>query len=154
MEKVKQIFEKIRSVKNIEIYAALILGAVVVAIVLMGNSFTKNAEQNSSSQSYIDEMEHKLVSVIQKIDGVGNVEVAISHDATTESVYAYETGTNNILYVKGEPVVIKTLPPKIIGVVVVAEGAENPIVRMKINEAVVTLLDVDVARVQVFTHKS
>lgn len=154
MEKIKKIFAKIKSVKNIEIFVALVLGLVVIAIVFIGGFSTKKAEENVSGESYIDEMEHKIVSVIQKIDGVGKVAVAISHDATTESVYAYESGTNNLLYVKGEPVVIKTLPPKILGVVVVAEGADNPIVRMKINEAVVTLLDVDEARVQVFTHKS
>lgn len=154
MEKIKKIYNKIKSVKNIEIYIAVILGVVVIAIALIGNVSTKNVDENASSQSYIAEMEHKIVSVIQKIDGVGKVTVAISHDATTESVYAYESGTNNILYSKGEPVIVKTLPPKILGVVVVAEGADNPVVRMKINEAVVTLLDVDDARVQVFTHKS
>ena len=154
MNKLKKLFAKIKSVKNIEIYVAVLLGIVVVSIVLIGNFSTKNVDEKVSSESYIAEMEHKIVSVIQKIDGVGKVEVAITHDATNESVYAYESGTNNILYVKGEPVIIKTLPPKILGVVVVAEGADNPIVRMKINEAVITLLDVDENRVQVFTHKS
>lgn len=154
MNKLKNLFAKIKSVKNIEIYVAVLLGIVVVSIVLIGNFSTKNVDEKASSESYIAEMEHKIVSVIQKIDGVGKVEVAITHDATNESVYAYESGTNNILYVKGEPVIIKTLPPKILGVVVVAEGADNPIVRMKINEAVITLLDVDENRVQVFTHKS
>ncbi len=154
MNKLKNLFAKIKSVKNIEIYVAVLLGIVVVSIVLIGNFSTKNVDEKVSSESYIAELEHKIVSVIQKIDGVGKVEVAITHDATNESVYAYESGTNNILYVKGEPVIIKTLPPKILGVVVVAEGADNPIVRMKINEAVITLLDVDENRVQVFTHKS
>ena len=154
MEKFKKIIAKIRSVKNIEIYIAVALGVIVLAIALFGNVSTKNVGENASGESYIAEMEHKIVSVIQKIDGVGKVEVAITHDATNEAVYAYEEGTNNLIFVKGEPVVIKTLPPKILGVVVVAEGADNPIVRMKINEAVVTLLDVDENRVQVFTHKS
>lgn len=154
MQKIKNLIAKIKSVKNIEIYIAILLGIVVLVIALIGNVSTKNVDENVSSESYIAEMEHKIVSVIQKIDGVGKVAVAISHDATTESVYAYEADTNNLIYVKGEPVVIKTLPPKILGVVVVAEGADNPIVRMKINEAVVTLLDVEETRVQVFTHKS
>ena len=154
MDKIKGVLAKIKSIKNIEIYIAVLLGIVVIVIALFGNVSTKNVDENISSESYIAELEHKIVSVIQKIDGVGKVAVAISHDATTESVYAYEIGTDNILSVKGEPVIVKTLPPKILGVVVVAEGADNPIVRMKINEAVVTLLDVDETRVQVFTHKS
>lgn len=154
MNKIRSLFAKIKSIKNIEIYIAATLAVVVLAIVLFSNVSTKNADEIVSGESYIEELEHKIVSVVQKIDGVGKVVVAITHDATTESVYAYEKETDNILYVKGEPVVVKTLPPKILGVVVVAEGADNPIVRMKINEAVVTLLNVDETRVQVFTHKS
>lgn len=161
MDKIKKFFAKIKSVKNIEIYLAATLAVVVLLIVLFSNASTKSADENVSSESYISEMEHKIVSVIQKIDGVGKVVVAITHDATNEAVYAYETEkksngneTTSVVSVKGEPLVVKTLPPKILGVVIVAEGADNPIVRMKINEAVVTLLNVDESRVQVFTHKS
>lgn len=154
MTKIKSILTKIKSVKNIEIYIAAVLALLVLAIVAFGNLSSKNANENAPTESYMAELEHKIVSVVQKIDGVGKVVVAITHDDTSESVYAYGKDGDDILYVKGEPVVIKTLPPKIVGVVVVAEGADNPIVRMKINEAVVTLLDVDEARVQVFTHKS
>ena len=154
MEKIKKVFAKIKAIKNVEIYIAVVLAAIVLTIVVFSNVSTKNVDENTSNESYIAELEHKIVSVIQKIDGVGKVVVAITHDATSESVFAYESGTNNIVSVKGEPVVIKTLPPKILGVVVVAEGAESPIVRMKINEAVVTLLGIDETRVQVFTHKS
>lgn len=161
MSKLKKLFLKIKSVKNIEIYLALFIAVVVLGIVLISNRSTKTVDKNIDGESYIAELEHKIVSVVQKIDGVGKVVVAITHDDASESVYAYETekkanGTevNNVVSYKGQPVVIKTLPPKILGVVVVAEGADNPIVRMKINEAVVTLLNVDETRVQVFTHKS
>jgi len=161
MDKIKKIFNKIKSVKNIEIYIAAALAVVVLSIVLFSNTSTKSAQENYSSESYIAELEHKIVSVVQKIDGVGKVVVAITHDATNESVYAYETEkspsgaeTSSVVSVKGEPLVVKKLPPKILGVVVVAEGADNPVVRMKINEVVVTLLNVDENRVQVLTHKS
>ncbi|MDE7454617.1 MAG: hypothetical protein K2M64_02180, partial [Clostridia bacterium] len=161
MDKLKNFFAKIKSIKNIEIYVACVLAVVVLLVVLFSNTSTKSVTENPSSQSYIDELEHKIVSVVQKIDGVGKVVVAITHDDTAESVYAYQTQTNanggesnSIISVKGEPLVVKTLPPKILGVVVVAEGADNAIVRYKINEAVVTLLNIDKSRVQVFTYKS
>ena len=127
MTKFKSFIAKIKSVKNIEIYVAAVLGLVVV----------------------------------ENIEGCGKVAVAISHDAYEEKVYAYEKDKNpdgteisTVVLVKGEPLVIKTLPPNILGVVIVAEGADNPIIKMKIKEVVVTLLDVDVSKVQVFTHKS
>ena len=59
-----------------------------------------------------------------------------------------------LVSVRGEPLVTKTLPPTILGVVVVAEGADNPVVRLKIMEVVVTLLNVQQKDVQVFTYKS
>ena len=109
-------------------------------------------------------MEHKICSVVQNIAGCGKATVAISYSSNEENVYAYETTTttsngvtkqtSSIVSVKGQPLVTKTLPPKILGVVVVAEGADNPVVKLKIVEVVVTLLDVQQKDVQVFTYKS
>ena len=162
MAKFKSFIAKIKSVKNIEIYVAAVLGLAVVAVLVFGGVFsTKNSAKSTTLDSYISQMEHKIVSVVENIEGCGKVAVAISHDAYEEKVYAYEkdknpdgTETSTVVLVKGEPLVIKTLPPNILGVVIVAEGADNPIIKMKIKEVVVTLLDVDVSKVQVFTHKS
>ena len=125
MNAIKSFFAKLKSIKNIEVYIALILAVVVVLLVFVGSG-TKNASKTVEDDSYIDEMEHKICSVIQKIDGCGKAEVAISYNSD-ESV---------------------------IGVVVVAEGANDPIIRFKIVEVVVTLLDVDSTSVSVFTYKS
>ena len=54
MNKLKNLFAKIKSVKNIEIYVAVLLGIVVVSIVLIGNFSTKNVDEKVSSESYID----------------------------------------------------------------------------------------------------
>ena len=162
MNKIKNLINKFKSIKNIEIYLALVLGLIVIAAVAIGSGFsTGNSTKSVSDDSYIAIMENKIASVVGKIEGCGNVTVAISHDANEEKVYAYETEkspsgteTTTVATFKGEPLVIKTLPPNILGVVIVAEGADNPIIKMKIKEVVVTLLDVDVSKVQVFTHKS
>ena len=42
--------------------------------------------------------------------------------------------------------------PQIIGVIVVAEGADNPKVRMNILSAVSTALDIDKNSIQIFTR--
>ena len=159
----KKIIEKIKSVKNIELYAALVLAAVVVIIIFAGGA-QKNTAKSSSNDSYISEMEHKICSVVEKIDGCGKASVAISYASNEEKVYAYETETtssggvtkqsNSIVTYKGEPLVTTTLPPKILGVVVVAEGAKDPIVKYRIINVVVTLLDVQAKDVQVLTYKS
>ena len=163
MNKLKQIFIKIKSIKNIEIYIALALALVVITIVF-ATSGAKNTSKSVSDDTYISQMEHKICSVVEKIDGCGKVSVAISYSSNEEKVYAYETETStsggvtkktsSIVSVKGEPLVTTTLPPKILGVVVVAQGANDPIIKFKIIEVVVTLLDVNAKDVQVFTYKS
>ena len=126
MNGIKKFFEKLKSVKNIEIYIALILAAIVVIIIFAGSG-TKNTSNSVSDDTYIGQMEHKICSVIENMAGCGKAEVAISYNNNDESV---------------------------IGVVVVAEGASDPIVRFKIVEVVVTLLGIDSSSVQVFTYKS
>ena len=126
MNGIKKFFQKIKSIKNIEIYVALILALVVIIFVFAGGG-TKNASKTEEDDTYIGQMEHKICSVIQKIAGCGKAEVVISYSGDEENV---------------------------VGVVVVAEGANDPIIRFKIVEVVVTLLDVDSSNVQVFTYKS
>ena len=125
MNGIKSIITKLKSIKNIEIYVALVLAVVVILIVFFGGG-AKNTSQSVVDDSYIDEMEHKICSVIQNIDGCGKAAVAISYDSEDN----------------------------VIGVVVVAEGANDPIIRFKIVEVVVTLLDVDNNSVSVFRYKS
>lgn len=159
----KKFVTKFKSIKNIELYIALALALVVVVVIFVGGS-NKNTENSVADNSYISQMEHKICSVVEKIQGCGKASVAISYASNEEKVYAYETETttsggvtkqtNSLVSVKGEPLVSTTLPPKILGVVVVAEGADDPIVRYRIVNVVVTLLDVREKDVQVLTYKS
>lgn len=163
---IKKLKEKIKSIKNIELYVALVLG-VIVLLALFWSSSTKTdktTEDCSDFDAYIAAMENKISSVIEKMDGCKNVRVAISYNAVGEKGYAYETETktvngtvvevSSLVLVKGEPLVLKTLPPSVCGVVVVFEGDDNAVTKMKIKQVVVTLLEVSVDNVQVFTHKN
>ncbi len=163
MGALKNFFAKIKGVKNIELYIALGLAITVLAAVLLGGAAHKT-ENSSADDSYIAQMEHKICSVVEKIEGCGKVSVAISYASNEEKVYAFETETtkngdvvkqtSNIVSVRGEPLVSTVLPPKILGVVVVAQGADNAVTRYKIVNVVTTLLDVQVKDVQVLTYKS
>ena len=126
MNAIKKFFSKLKAIKNIEIYVALILALIVIVCVFVGNG-SKNVSKSVSDDTYTSEMEHKICSVIQNIAGCGKASVVISYGSNNEDV---------------------------VGVVVVAEGANDPIVRFKIVEVVVTLLNVDQSNVSVFTYKS
>lgn len=162
MGKIKDFVTKIKSIKNIELYLALALALVVVLLAFCNSSNQGKISQNDfSSQSYIAHMENKLVTVLGNIEGCGKVSVAISYATDGEKVYAYETTTkqdgsvvietSSLITLKGEPLLVQTLTPQITGVVVVADGANDPLVRYKIKQAVVTLLDIDICCVQVFS---
>lgn len=162
MGKIKDFVTKIKSIKNIELYVAFVLAFVLLLTVLVVPQISQKTFQNdSASQSYIAEMENKLITVLGNIEGCGKVNVAISYATDGKRVYAYESTTkqdgdvivqtSSLITIKGEPLLIETLTPQILGVVVVAEGATDPLVRYKIKQAVVTLLDIESYCVQVFS---
>ena len=159
---IKKLTEKIKSTKNWELYVALFLAIAVVVTLLLTSTKVDNSTQDTTDfDAYIRNMENKISSVIANMDGCKNVKVAITYSAVEEKVYAYETEnvekgetvteTSTIVTVKGEPLVLKTLPPQISGVVVVCDGANDAAVRVKIKQVVVTLLGVSADKVQVFT---
>ena len=162
MGKIKDFVTKIKSIKNIELYVAFLLAFVLLLTVFVVPQISQKTFQNdSASQSYIAEMENKLITVLGNIEGCGKVNVAISYATDGKRVYAYESTTkqdgdvivqtSSLITIKGEPLLIETLTPQILGVVVVAEGATDPLVRYKIKQAVVTLLDIESYCVQVFS---
>lgn len=158
---IKKLAERLKSIKNIELYAALLLGVIVLVVVLTTSSAKadKTLEDTTDFDEYITAMENKISSVLGKMEGCGSVQVAISYSSTDEKVYAYETvvtgsnSTTSIVKVNGQPLVVKTLTPEITGVVVVVSGGNDPALRAKIKQVVVTLLGVSIDKVQVFTYK-
>ncbi|MHA6483792.1 stage III sporulation protein AG [Paenibacillus sp. strain BS8-2] len=125
-------------------------------------------------------LETRLEEILGKIVGVGTVDVLVTIDSTEEIVLgrnSQETqsntneidksgGTRNItsisrdgqvvLYeVSGEqkPIITKTINPKIRGILIVAEGAENLTVRRLITSAVEKGVSVAVNRIEVVPSK-
>ncbi len=128
-----------------------------------------------SAQSEL-EVEERLEAVLSSIRGAGRVEVMITYETGPEIVTAMNTDTNTNrsessdnekessveqktesqkpATVSGsngtEPIVIKEKQPAVRGVIVVAEGADNIAVRMDLQRAVQTVLNVPSASIEVF----
>ncbi|MEG1706270.1 MAG: hypothetical protein RR291_02110 [Clostridia bacterium] len=165
-EKKGNIFDKLKNVKNKEIIIAVVL--CVIVLIIFAYSFIKptsasNNKTNLSFSEWNNNLEVKLSDTISCIKGVGTASVAISYKTGVEQIFAYEsykqttgnvtTEKNEIVTSQGIPVVIKEIAPQISGVVIVAKGAGNAVVKMQIIEAITTLLNVDSDCVQVFTYK-
>ncbi|MCM0650373.1 stage III sporulation protein AG [Clostridium swellfunianum] len=124
--------------------------------------------------------ENKLKSVLQDIDGVGRVNVMLTFDGSEEQIPAVNinNSTNNTKEkdnaggtrettqkndgstivitndgMKNQPLIVKTANPKVIGVVVVAEGAKERAIELKIIKAVTGLYNVATDKVSVFPMK-
>lgn len=172
MSKLKMLWAKFRSVKHFEIWLAVLIGIVVCVIyfAFFSNNDSDKIEENtteeySSAEEYVDMLENKLSNVLSKISGVGECSVIItlesgfSFDYATDSETQTTTNggtettitTETVILVSGQPVVVKENYPVIKGVVVVADGAKDFSVKMNIQDAVETVLDVDANNITILS---
>ena len=173
------IFDKIKKIKNFEIYLAVGLILIMVAIYLTtfgggarsGSSSAANW-QRSNEDSYARELESKLANTLANIKGAGKVTamVTVVGSATLEIAYNIDeksitqqgsggsattttTIVKNPVIVGGQPLVILEIKPKLKGVVIVASGAGDPGVRLQLLRAVQALIADDSVRIEIFTGK-
>jgi len=123
-------------------------------------------------------LEQRLERILAKMDGVGNVFVSVVFKESPEYEYAVNvstseksitesdqsggsrvtldtTETGQLVLVRSannageKPVVVKEIKPEILGVLVVAQGASNPLVKAELTRAVQTLLGISLDQVTV-----
>ncbi len=130
----------------------------------------------TTTADYIAGMEEKLSGILSEIKGAGQVKVMLTVQSGTEIITAEindehvnttESDTQNgsstttsstnssspvIITSNGSsaPLIIKENMPTVKGVVVVAEGADNVMVKLEIIKAVQSLLEIDADRIEVF----
>jgi len=123
-------------------------------------------------QEIVADIEKRLSELLSKVEGAGQVSVMVYADTSSEQVPAYNDiqDTRNDERVDGrslevsetrqlalagtdEPVILKVIIPQITGVIVVAEGADDVLVKAQLNNAVCTLLGIPEHRVQILKHK-
>lgn len=137
---------------------------------------TRAGENVDSEYAYASYLEQKLKNILEGVSGVGKVEVMVTLQASKELVVekdepvsrsntneadseggsrivsqidAQETTIYRTEGSNSEPYVVKTILPKVEGVLVVAQGAGNGSVNKSITEIVQTLFDVEAHKVKV-----
>ncbi|MEF3313100.1 stage III sporulation protein AG [Paenibacillus sp. GYB004] len=140
----------------------------------------KEANDKAGFRDYEESYQAAIRDVLQKVVGVGEVEVLVTIESTEETMVHSNTketqqitnekdvngSTRHITEItrSGEvvlyeasgsetPIVIKKIKPRIRGVVVVAKGAENLTIKQMIAEAVGRGLDVPAHRISVLPRK-
>ncbi|TBX08732.1 stage III sporulation protein AG [Clostridium perfringens] len=147
---------------------------------LSKEDMNSNSQKDSEVLSYQEKQEKDLERILGKINGVGSVDVVInfqssevkvpavdnsSQKSTTEEtdseggtrVNSQETDGDKIVMSNSsngsEPVILKTEKPEVLGVMVVAEGAEDSKIKYEITKAISSLYNISVDKVNVLAMK-
>jgi len=138
----------------------------------------KSQVSYEEEMDYSAYLEKKLANILCKLEGVGEVNVMVTLENSVEKITATNTtkSTENIVENDGEGgtrqvqredltmqvvtrgsdgslLVVKEIKPKVLGVIVIAEGADDPEVKEKLYEAVKTVLGITGNKVQVYSSK-
>ena len=184
-----------RKIENLIVFL-IILVITVISINIIWNknennqndedvsSYKELANSNDASTNFENNeynLEEKLKNILSKINGVGNVEVLITYQETSELIAMYnenvkessteETDTSggkrviqevdtskDIVYQeesgKKMPITQKVVMPKMEGAIIIAEGANDSNVRANIIQAVKAATGLLSHKIQVFEMKN
>ena len=121
---------------NTVIYLLLTVGIILL---VGGGSFNNKAPQKTAEETFPQDKEQRLESVLSHIDGVGEAEVMISFEKETDDGLLFSQKSGEGSGVKG--------------VVIVADGGETAKVREKIIRATKAALGVETHKIEVFERK-
>ena len=134
------------------------------------------ASSTSDDSAYENDQETKLTSLLEDMQGVGHVKVIIHFEKGEEEIPAYNkttsssttnendstggkrtieqnsTGSNVVLTTDGnntKPLIVDKYKPKVSGVSIIAEGADDSNIKLNITNSVSDLYDVPVNKVSV-----
>lgn len=141
-----------------------------------GNDEINNDSYTIEEDSYVENMEKRLEAALSRLDGAGEVKVMITLSSSAEVVLQKDSsgslsetveedgegGSRSIrvqnmdettVYTseggQSVPYVVKTITPKVEGVIVLAEGAGEGNVSMEILDAVRVIFGIEAHRVKV-----
>lgn len=142
---------------------------------LVQQPVTQGTQSESTRIELLEkDLEKKLVQNLQQMTGVGRVQVSVTLSSSLKSDYATsgsvtkktikesdktggtressEVTENNQLVIPNgasQPVVVMEERPTVAGVLIIAEGAQDPKIRENIHNAVKTLLDIPTNKITV-----
>lgn len=153
------------------VYGALFLCVIIILISSLSPKGSEKAPESAEApqrddapDSDTDKLEARLEEILSGMRGVGEVRVMVMFEGTEETVIAAdesesmtESGSSKssrpatVTNSGSEtPIVVAEKNPKVVGVIVVAEGAGDIGVNYNIVSAVSTVLGINKNKVQVF----
>ncbi len=138
-------WDKLKKIKHIEIYIAVIFIAILLLIYLSNfsnktsSSGGKTTVNELSITGYVQSLEDNLEEILSNIGGVSNVKVMITLDMSATTI-------------SDQQITLDTMPP-IKGVLVTASGVEDVGVKIKVLHAIEAVIDVTNGNIQILSNK-
>jgi len=161
------LFKRLKKIKNIEIYLAVAVVLIMVAIYVSSFGGGRGSTAPGASydpvrvanENFAREKEARLIATLSQVQGAGRVSamVTVVGSPTLEIAHNIEertvtqTGANGQtnttttlvrtpILVNGRPIILMEVNPRLVGIVVVAQGAGDIGVRLALLRAVQTLV--------------
>jgi len=135
--------EKLKNIKHIEIYVAIIFVVILLLIYLSSSKPKDNKNSiitnDSTVTGFIANMEKDLEKSLSSIAGVSNVNVMI-----TLNLNQIEVENNKVIMTKF---------PEIKGVLVTAKGVNNTSNKMKVLHAIQSVVDVVNGNIEILSSE-
>lgn len=135
--------EKLKNIKHIEIYVAIIF-IVIILLIYLSNTNSKKAVNTISTNdmtvsSYIKNMEAKLEESLSNIAGVSDVKVMITLNLDKLDVVDSQIHITEF--------------PEIKGVLVTAKGVNNTTNKMKVLHAIEAVVDIKNGNIEILSSE-
>ncbi len=179
LSKFKDLSNK-KQIENVVIFLVLLVIVIIVINSLFGEEEMADENVQEVAvvlEQSENDLEKSLKNILSKISGVGSVDVMVAYSNTIMQVPMYDTKENttvveesdknggvrktkevaneqSIIYEEKNstkvPAIKQTIMPEVVGVIVVAEGAESQVVKENIKNAVEAVVNISAHRIQVF----
>lgn len=137
IEKFKNFAKKCKNIKGFEIICALVIAVIAIGIYFSVNAVNTRQEDSPTVSAGDGKIVTSIKNLLSQIDGVGECDVLVTYKpADGENTADGMDATDNVQ-----------------GVVVVAQGGQDVLVRIKIINALCTLLNIQADDIQIFEKK-
>ena len=167
MERLRDGFRRLTENRMNLILICAVTGIILIAASYIWDEQAEPAESVSDAGTLLSAdtrtLEQRLSEMVSRIDGAGRSCVMVTMESTREAVYAQDlretedtssssesgrtTESGNISREQTHILVEKQIEPQVRGVMILCEGAENPVVEQRVTEAVKTVLGIPASRI-------
>lgn len=177
MDFFKKLLRDKKSINNV--MTALFIGVllIIMSSTLFKDRKTPQKEETNeipsinsgiSEDDYEKKLEDELEETLSLVEGVGKIKVMIKLSEGSESVYKNDTKKESydddgsvksideektVFTNGGEPVVLKEVKPKVEGVIVVAQGGDDVMVKKSLIDSIKALLGIEAHKIEILKMK-